>query len=102
MPICPTCQAVLAENARFCPKDGTTIRPDSVLVDVNIPLLKGDELVSLARTAATAAGLSPRFILYSALDDEDLAARTKNSGADGWISKNHPIERLGDKLRSLI
>jgi DNA-binding NarL/FixJ family response regulator len=79
-----------------------TYRPAVVLVDVNIPLLKGDELVSLARTAATAAGLSPRFILYSALDDEDLAARTKNSGADGWISKNHPIERLGDKLRSLI
>jgi serine/threonine-protein kinase len=31
---CPTCHAQLDANARFCPKDGTTIRPDSVLIDV--------------------------------------------------------------------
>jgi serine/threonine-protein kinase len=34
VPVCPTCQAQLDSNARFCPKDGTTIRPDSVLVPV--------------------------------------------------------------------
>ncbi len=32
--VCPTCKAPLEPNARFCPKDGTTIRPDSVLVPV--------------------------------------------------------------------
>ncbi len=80
----------------------TKFRPDLVLVDVNIPLLKGDELVSLARTAAAASGLRPRFVLYSGLDDEDLAARTKYSGADGWISKELPIERLPEKVRSLL
>lgn len=77
-------------------------RPDLVLVDVNIPLLKGDELVAMAKAAATAAGLRPRFVLYSGLDDEDLAARTKHSGADGWISKEFPIERLPEKVRSLM
>ena len=79
-----------------------TFRPAIVLVDVNIPLLKGDELVTLARSAATAQGFAPRFVLYSALDDSDLALRTKVSGADGWISKNHPIEKLGDKLRPFL
>jgi serine/threonine-protein kinase len=33
--ICPTCNAQLPDNARFCPKDGTTVRPDSVLIDVS-------------------------------------------------------------------
>jgi serine/threonine-protein kinase len=33
--ICPTCSAQLDDNARFCPKDGTTIRPDSVLIPVD-------------------------------------------------------------------
>ncbi|CAN5757179.1 hypothetical protein BH09MYX1_BH09MYX1_45050 [soil metagenome] len=80
----------------------TTFRPAIVLVDVNIPLLKGDELVILARTAAATTGAMPRFILYSALDDSDLAARAKASGADGWISKNHPIERLGERLRTFL
>jgi serine/threonine protein kinase len=28
VPTCPTCNAALEPNARFCPKDGTTIRPD--------------------------------------------------------------------------
>ncbi|HEY7954033.1 MAG TPA: serine/threonine-protein kinase [Polyangia bacterium] len=32
MPRCPVCQAELPANVRFCPKDGTTLRPDSVLV----------------------------------------------------------------------
>ncbi len=27
---CPTCNAQLEPNARFCPKDGTTVRPDSL------------------------------------------------------------------------
>ena len=41
-------------NARFCPKDGTTIRPDSVLVDV------GDRPASRARsTPHGAAATSP-------------------------------------------
>jgi hypothetical protein len=30
LPICPTCQAPLEPNARFCPKDGTTVGPDSL------------------------------------------------------------------------
>jgi serine/threonine-protein kinase len=33
--ICPTCKAQLPDNARFCPKDGTTLRPDSVLIPVD-------------------------------------------------------------------
>jgi serine/threonine-protein kinase len=34
MPVCPTCNTTLDANARFCPKDGTTIRADSVLIPV--------------------------------------------------------------------
>jgi len=37
VPLCPTCNAELESNARFCPKDGTTIRPDSVLVPMPSP-----------------------------------------------------------------
>jgi tRNA A-37 threonylcarbamoyl transferase component Bud32 len=29
--VCPTCHTPLQPNARFCPKDGTTIRADSIL-----------------------------------------------------------------------
>jgi serine/threonine-protein kinase len=30
---CPTCGVELPENTRFCPRDGTTIRPDTVMLD---------------------------------------------------------------------
>ncbi|HEX9102326.1 MAG TPA: serine/threonine-protein kinase, partial [Polyangia bacterium] len=34
MPICPTCGAPLDAAARFCPKDGTTVKPEPVPVAV--------------------------------------------------------------------
>jgi serine/threonine protein kinase len=34
---CPTCQTELGPGTRFCPKDGTTIRPDSILIPVEKP-----------------------------------------------------------------
>ncbi|MCU1281230.1 MAG: serine/threonine protein kinase [bacterium] len=36
MPICPTCGATLDAAARFCPKDGTTVKPEPVAAPVAI------------------------------------------------------------------
>ncbi|AKJ00034.1 response regulator receiver domain-containing protein [Archangium gephyra] len=59
--------------------------PDLVLLDVNFPALKGDQVVSLARRYAPR---TTKFILYSASDEARLRSLARASGADGYLSKS--------------
>jgi eukaryotic-like serine/threonine-protein kinase len=43
VPICPTCGATLDAQARFCPKDGTTIKPEPAPVAVTASSRDDDE-----------------------------------------------------------
>jgi DNA-binding response OmpR family regulator len=71
--------------------------PDVVLIDVNFPSLKGDKVVSLARSQAPAG---TRFILYSASDEAQLRSLATASGADGYLSKSVQGEELARKIES--
>ncbi|MCA1663998.1 MAG: hypothetical protein LC659_06990, partial [Myxococcales bacterium] len=42
MPICPTCGATLDAQARFCPKDGTTVKPEPAPVAIAASSRDGD------------------------------------------------------------
>lgn len=72
--------------------------PDLVLLDVNIPALSGDKVLTLARAQAPT---TTRFILYSASDESKLRALAKASGADGYISKSVQGEELSKKLMTI-
>ncbi|PTL80034.1 response regulator [Vitiosangium sp. GDMCC 1.1324] len=69
--------------------------PDLVLLDVNFPALKGDQVVSLARRYAPR---STKFILYSSSDENRLRALALASGADGYLSKSVQGTELIQKL----
>ncbi|MBN1206164.1 MAG: response regulator [Myxococcaceae bacterium] len=71
--------------------------PDVVLIDVNFPSLKGDKVVSLARSQAPAG---TKFVLYSASDESQLRSLAMASGADGYLSKNVQGAELARKLES--
>ena len=59
--------------------------PDLVLLDVNFPALKGDQVVGLARRYAPQG---TKFVLYSAADEARLRSLALASGADGYLSKS--------------
>jgi two-component system, OmpR family, response regulator len=69
--------------------------PDLVLLDVNFPALKGDQVVSLARRYAPR---TTKFILYSASDEALLRSLARASGADGYLSKSVQGAELIQKL----
>jgi DNA-binding response OmpR family regulator len=69
--------------------------PDLVLLDVNFPALKGDQVVSLARRYAPR---DTKFILYSAADEARLRSLALASGADGYLSKSVQGAELIRKL----
>ncbi len=72
--------------------------PDLVLLDVNIPALSGDKVLTLAR-AQSPEGTC--FILYSASDESKLRALARSCEADGYISKSIQGEDLARKLRDI-
>jgi DNA-binding response OmpR family regulator len=72
-----------------------TVEPDLVLLDVNFPALKGDQVVGLARRYAPR---DTKFILYSAADESRLRALVQASGADGYLCKSVQGAELVRKL----
>ena len=66
------------------------IKPDLVLLDVNIPRLSGTDTLSFIREHNLEQGT--RFILCSVTDPTELERLAGTFGADGWIYKGAPFE----------
>src|SRR5689334_21602177 len=60
-------------------------QPSLALVDVNMPLLRGDKLVELATRKGTQ---ECPIILFSDLPEAQLRALAQSSGAQGYIRKS--------------
>lgn len=75
-------------------------QPDVVLLDVNIPALRGDSLIPVARRSALP---KTQFVLYSSCDEAELRLLAARSRADGWLPKSaegsHVVEYLTDMVR---
>lgn len=67
-----------------------------ILLDVVLPLISGDELVSMIRELE---GRSPRILLWSGHDAQRLAELASRTGADGFVSKARPITDLVAQAR---
>jgi len=67
----------------------TTVRaeePDLVLLDYNMPTLKGDDLCSILKRNLSNSHM--KVVLFSSEPEEFLAATVTQCGADGYIKKN--------------
>lgn len=72
--------------------------PDVVLMDVNIPALSGDRLLTIARKSAPK---TTRFVLYSSNDESRLREMSRQIEADGWISKSVVGADLVARIREI-
>lgn len=60
-------------------------QPDLVLLDYNMPTLKGDQVCTVLKRNLDS---SMRIYLYSSEPERDLQAIVQSCGADGYIPKN--------------
>lgn len=72
---------------------------DLVLVDVNMPEMYGDDIVEFLRLQRQ---LRAKLVLYSDIDEGELAAKARQSGADGYIVKSAGLENAVDVVRKLL
>jgi len=62
-----------------------------ILMDVNMPEMFGDDVVEYLRTQKK---VTAKLVLYSDISEEELAAKTRNSGADAYILKGGGLEAV--------
>jgi CheY-like chemotaxis protein len=66
--------------------------PDVVLLDYNMPSLKGDNICVILKRNVPESDM--KIVLFSSESDKDLARISKQCGADGYIRKNTPAPEL--------
>jgi CheY-like chemotaxis protein len=65
-----------------------TESPDVVLLDYNMPSLKGDNICMILKRNVQDPNM--KIVLFSSEAEHDLARITEQCGADGYIKKNTP------------
>ncbi|WP_223646282.1 response regulator [Corallococcus sp. EGB] len=70
-----------------------------ILMDVNMPEMFGDDVVEYLRKQK---GVTAKLVLYSDISEQELEAKTKNSGADGYILKSGGLEGVLGGVMGLI
>jgi len=75
-------------------------QPDLVLLDVNMPLVPGDELCQLIREEGSLR--ETPVVLFSSNDERTLREQVLACGASGFITKSEMGFGLGQKVMRLM
>jgi len=73
------------------------LRPDVVLMDVELPLLDGIEATARLR----AAGARAHVLVVTTFDDDDYLVRALRAGAAGFVLKSASPARLTEAVRTV-
>jgi two-component system, NarL family, nitrate/nitrite response regulator NarL len=87
-----------AENGRDALEKVRALRPDVVLMDMQMPLANGVEGVRLIR----AAGFTTPVIMLTVSEEDDDLFESIKVGANGYLLKNIRPEALFDDLRGVM
>lgn len=71
---------------------------DTIIVDLNLPKISGDELVKRIR----GMGLHTPILVLTANDDVDRKVANLDSGADDYLTKPFAIDELLARVRALL
>ncbi|MBW2734852.1 MAG: response regulator [Deltaproteobacteria bacterium] len=78
----------------------TDSEPAMVLVDIDMPGINRDEVCHRLRKEAAAPALN--VVLMSKLSESELSWMAVNSGANGFLSKQHGMDTLAPHLNKLL
>jgi CheY-like chemotaxis protein len=75
-------------------------QPEVILTDLMMPDISGKDIVRVLKQDFHTEKIP--IVLFSSKPDEELADIAEQAGADGFLSKSHGIEKLGDMVDELV
>ena len=75
-------------------------QPEVILTDLMMPDISGKDIVRVLKQDFHTEQIP--IVLFSSKPDEELAEIAEQAGADGFLSKSHGIEKLGDMVDELV
>jgi CheY-like chemotaxis protein len=75
-------------------------QPEVILTDLMMPDISGKDIVRVLKQDFHTEKMP--IILFSSKTDEELEPIAEQAGADGFLSKSHGIDRLGDMVDELV
>ncbi len=78
----------------------TEFKPDLILTDIHMPEAQGTDICRTLKSEYNTQDIP--IVLFSSLQDDELAALAEQVGADGYLSKAHGLEALGEKIDELV
>jgi DNA-binding response OmpR family regulator len=75
-------------------------QPDLVLMDVHMPAISGDKIVSLMRKRDHLQAM--KVVLFSSDEPAALSQLARDCGAAGAVHKGAAMENLVDQVRALL
>ena len=93
-------QVAIATNLLEFQAQLDRFQPELILTDLMMPDISGKDVVRVLKQDFHTEKIP--IILFSSKPDEDLAEIAEQAGADGYLSKSHGIDRLGDMVDEMV
>ena len=75
-------------------------QPEIILTDLMMPDISGKDIVRVLKQDFHTEKIP--IILFSSKPDDELSVISEQAGADGYLSKSHGIEKLGDMVDEMV
>ena len=72
--------------------------PDVILMDIDMPVMTGIEAVAKAKEVYP----QTKFLMLTIFDEEDKIFDAIKAGANGYLLKDEPLEKIKDAIRNLL
>lgn len=74
------------------------IGPDVVLMDIDMPVMNGIEAVHLGKQRYP----NSKYLMLTIFDEDEKIFNAIKAGADGYLLKDEPVERIKDAIINLL
>ncbi len=75
-------------------------QPEMILTDLMMPDISGKDIVRVLKQDFHTEKIP--IVLFSSKPDDELAVIAEQAGADGFLSKSHGIEKLGEMVDEIV
>jgi CheY-like chemotaxis protein len=75
-------------------------QPEIILTDLMMPDISGKDIVRVLKQDFHTEKIP--IILFSSKTDDELQEIAEQAGADGFLSKSHGIDKLGDMVDEMV